>query len=190
MPHNACDPVVAGAQIVSALQTIVARNADPIDRAVVSITQFHAGDADNVIPQTALLGGTARSFPPRCATSSSGASARSRRASARRWGSRSRRPTSAATRRRSTARRKPSCVGGGGAVVGEDKVDRDPAPVMGAEDFAFMLGGAPRQLRLHRQRRRRRGADGPPPTVQLQRRGAAYGASYWSKLVEQVLPVR
>ena len=67
MPHHACDPVVAGAQIVSALQD-VARNADPIDHAVVSITQFHAGDADNVIPQTALLGGTARSFTPRCAT--------------------------------------------------------------------------------------------------------------------------
>lgn len=54
-PHLCADPVVAGAQIVTALQTIVARNCDPIDQAVVSATQFHAGDAFNVIPEAAHL---------------------------------------------------------------------------------------------------------------------------------------
>ena len=64
MPHRCRDPIVAGAQIVMALQTVVARNVDPVAQAVVSITQFHAGEADNVIPQEATLRGTVRSFAP------------------------------------------------------------------------------------------------------------------------------
>ena len=52
----------SGAAIVNALQSIVSRNVDPLESAVVSITQFHAGTADNVIPQTAHLRGTARSL--------------------------------------------------------------------------------------------------------------------------------
>ncbi|KAB2857741.1 MAG: amidohydrolase, partial [Bauldia sp.] len=58
MPHKAVDPIVAGSQLVAALQTIAARTVDPIDSAVVSVTKFHAGDAHNVIPQTAELAGT------------------------------------------------------------------------------------------------------------------------------------
>jgi hippurate hydrolase len=62
MPHRAVDPIVAGSQIVTALQTIVSRSADPIDSLVVSVTKFHAGDAHNVIPSTAEIGGTIRSL--------------------------------------------------------------------------------------------------------------------------------
>src|SRR6185437_3216517 len=61
-PEAGIDPVVVGAQIVSALQTIVSRNVRPTDTAVLSTTKFHAGDAYNVIPQTAVLGGTVRCF--------------------------------------------------------------------------------------------------------------------------------
>ena len=61
-PENAIDPMVAAAHIVTALQTIVARNVDPRDAAVLSITQIHGGDAYNVIPETAVLRGTARAF--------------------------------------------------------------------------------------------------------------------------------
>jgi amidohydrolase len=64
MPQGAIDPVLAGAQIVIALQSIVARNVAPLDSAVVSVTQFHGGDAFNVIPQTVELGGTIRTFKP------------------------------------------------------------------------------------------------------------------------------
>jgi amidohydrolase len=64
MPHGAIDPIFAGAQIVSALQSIVSRNVAPLDSAVVSVTQFHGGDAFNVIPQTVALGGTIRTFKP------------------------------------------------------------------------------------------------------------------------------
>lgn len=61
-PHLGIDPVVCAAHIITALQTIVSRNVDPMDTAVVSATQVHAGDTHNVIPQTAVLTGTMRSF--------------------------------------------------------------------------------------------------------------------------------
>jgi len=61
-PFACADPIVAGSAIVSALQTIVARNIDPLDAAVVSTTQFHGGTADNVIPERIELVGTIRTF--------------------------------------------------------------------------------------------------------------------------------
>ena len=61
-PQENHDPVVAAAHIVTALQSIVARNVNPIDSGVVSVTQVHAGSADNVIPERVVLGGTIRSF--------------------------------------------------------------------------------------------------------------------------------
>ena len=61
-PESGVDPVVIASQIVMAAQTIVSRNIRPRDTAVVSITQIHAGDAYNVIPQTAQIMGTARAF--------------------------------------------------------------------------------------------------------------------------------
>ncbi len=63
-PHLASDPVPAAAQVISALQTIVSRNLDPHATAVVSITQVHAGEAFNVIPDRAVLRGTIRTFDP------------------------------------------------------------------------------------------------------------------------------
>ena len=62
MPHTTVDPIVIGSQIVSALQSVVSRNADPIESLVVSVTKFHAGDAFNVIPGTAELVGTVRTL--------------------------------------------------------------------------------------------------------------------------------
>jgi amidohydrolase len=64
LPHTTVDPIAIGAQVVTALQHIVSRNVDPLDPAVVSVTQFHAGTAFNVIPNTATLAGTFRSFDP------------------------------------------------------------------------------------------------------------------------------
>ncbi len=62
MPHRCVDPIVAGAQIVTALQTIASRNVDPLDSCVVSVTRFEAGSANNVIPQSAWLNGTVRTL--------------------------------------------------------------------------------------------------------------------------------
>ncbi|GGC65753.1 M20 aminoacylase family protein [Chelatococcus reniformis] len=62
MPSLGIDPVTIGAELVQAMQTIVSRNVDPHQPAVVSVTQFHAGSAYNVIPERAHLGGTVRAF--------------------------------------------------------------------------------------------------------------------------------
>jgi hippurate hydrolase len=62
MPHQAVDVVLAGSALVQALQSLVSRNTDPLAAAVVSVTRFHAGHADNVLPETAVLGGTVRTL--------------------------------------------------------------------------------------------------------------------------------
>jgi len=64
-PDACIDPMIAGAAIMQAMQSIVSRNVDPVDNAVVSITTFHAGDAFNVIPQTAEMTGTVRTLDQR-----------------------------------------------------------------------------------------------------------------------------
>lgn len=63
-PENTHDPIIAGIQIGSALQTVVSRNVSGLDTAVLSITMFHAGDAKNVIPPEARLAGTIRTYSP------------------------------------------------------------------------------------------------------------------------------
>ncbi len=64
MPHQATDTVLAGAALVQALQSLVSRDLDPQEAAVVSVTRFQAGFADNVLPESAVLGGTVRCFRP------------------------------------------------------------------------------------------------------------------------------
>ena len=63
-PHISIDSVLVGAQLVTALQSIVSRSVDPLESAVVSMCEFHAGNARNVIPQTAELKGTVRTLTP------------------------------------------------------------------------------------------------------------------------------
>jgi hippurate hydrolase len=63
-PHRSIDPVLIGCQLGTLVQSIVARNVDPLKSAVVSICMFHAGDAFNVIPQSATLVGTVRALEP------------------------------------------------------------------------------------------------------------------------------
>jgi amidohydrolase len=62
LPHNGADPIFAITQLASSLQSIITRNKKPVDTAVLSITQIHAGFATNVIPNDAWLGGTIRTF--------------------------------------------------------------------------------------------------------------------------------
>lgn len=64
LPHQTVDPIAIGAQIVTALQQVVSRTVDPLDPAVLSVTQFIAGTAFNVIPGSAYLAGTVRTFDP------------------------------------------------------------------------------------------------------------------------------
>jgi amidohydrolase len=64
MPHDTIDPIAIGAQVVSALQHVVSRLVDPLDPVVVSVTQFIAGTTHNVVPESAYLAGTVRTFDP------------------------------------------------------------------------------------------------------------------------------
>jgi len=64
-PDKCIDSLLVGAQLVTALQQIVSRNVDPLESAVISICEFHAGNARNVIPQTAILRGTVRTLTPK-----------------------------------------------------------------------------------------------------------------------------
>ena len=64
-PHTCIDSVLVGAELITALQSIVSRSVDPLQSAVISICEFHAGHARNVIPQTAELKGTVRSLTPK-----------------------------------------------------------------------------------------------------------------------------
>jgi amidohydrolase len=64
MPHGTVDPVLAACSIAQAIQTIVSRNVDAAERLVISVTQIHTGSVDNVIPDTAYMNGTVRSFTP------------------------------------------------------------------------------------------------------------------------------
>lgn len=64
MPHQGTDAILAGSALVQALQSLVSRQTDPLDAAVVSVTRFQAGHADNILPERAVLGGTVRSFRP------------------------------------------------------------------------------------------------------------------------------
>src|SRR5437762_439525 len=63
-PHICVDSVLVGSQVINALQSIVSRSIDPLESAVISICEFHAGNARNVIPQTAELHGTIRTLTP------------------------------------------------------------------------------------------------------------------------------
>ena len=64
MPHQTVDVIVAGSALVQGLQTLVSRNTDPLAAAVVSVTRFNAGFTDNILPESAVLGGTVRSLTP------------------------------------------------------------------------------------------------------------------------------
>ena len=97
-PHKAVDTVLIASQIVSALQSIVARNVDPLKSAVVTITMFNAGTAFNIIPETAMLTGTVRTLDPAVRDLSSAGSARSPTTSPAPMAARPKRSTSACIR--------------------------------------------------------------------------------------------
>lgn len=144
MPQHTSDPVVTGAGLVQALQTVVSRNVDPLQPAVLSVTEFHAGDTWNVIPEQAVLRGTVRTFDPTVQDSIEAHLRRLCEGAALAHGAtidvryeRRYPPTvNTAAEARLCARVAEDLVGSG-SVLGETK------PLMAAEDFAFMLREIP-----------------------------------------------
>lgn len=144
MPHNGRDPVFAAMQIGNALQSIITRNKRPIDTAVLSITQIHAGDAVNVIPNDAWLAGTVRTFTTETLdliesrmTKIVEATAQAFDCSATVAFNRNYPPTI------NSAEETRFAVEVMREIVGENNVDAHVDPTMGAEDFAFMLQAKP-----------------------------------------------
>jgi len=143
-PESSVDPVVVAAQLTTALQTIVSRNAPPKETAVVSVTQIHAGNAYNVIPQTARLSGTVRAFSRDVMALVERSMKRIAKGVAESFGARAEVDfrfifaplVNNATEAEFAAR---ICA----EVVGANNVERDPPPNMASEDFSFMLEKVP-----------------------------------------------
>ena len=143
-PHNCIDVVVAGAQIVTALQTIVSRSVDPLESGVVSVARFTAGNTDNILPQSAELEGTVRTLSPavrdlverRFREIVAGIAA----ASGVKFTIDYRRNYPVTV---NPAKQAEFAAGVARDAVGADKVKTDEPPVMGAEDFSFMLEARP-----------------------------------------------
>ena len=186
-PQGTIDPVMIAAQLITALQTIVSRNVDPLLSAVVSVTVMEAGDADNVIPRTARLKGTVRTldsavqdfiqakletFVPQFAASF-GAKASCTYLRGYPVTVNSPRETVFAA---DIARE----------IAGADKVDIDVAPSMGGEDFSFMLEQRPGAYiflgngdssELHTD------------NYDFNDEAIPFGTSYWVRLAERALPL-
>jgi amidohydrolase len=198
-PHRGVDPVMVAVQVAQSWQTIISREKNPLDTAVLSITQIHAGSATNVIPDEAVLIGTVRTFTTgvldlierrmnEIATSvAAGFNA---------------------TIDFSFRRNYPPLVNHAGqtafaieamkAVAGADKVDANVEPTMGAEDFAYMLQAKPGCYVFigNGEGEHRLAGHGLGP---CQLHNASYdfndqllpiGASYWVQLAEMSLPNR
>ena len=189
-PHKTVDPVVVGAHIVLALQTVVSRRTDPLDSAVLSICQFHAGDVSNVIPEVAMLNGTVRTLKPevqdeieRIMHETVALTAQAHGAVARLDYERGYPPVvndADATERVALAGRK---------LLGEDRVIRAKLPGMGGEDFSYMAQKVPGCFVRIGQANGARGSNPVHhPLYDFNDEILPIGASLWASLVEQELP--
>ena len=186
MPHNAVDPVVTSAHIITALQTIVSRNVDPLRSAVVSVTMLEAGHAFNVIPRTARLTGTVRTLDETV-----------RRFTEERLRTISQQIAAAFGATVSIEYRHgyPVTVNSpaeasfaaavASGVVGAERVQADADGTMGGEDFSYMLQERPGAYIFI----------GNGDSSQLHTENYDFnddilpvGVSYWVKLVETALP--
>ena len=190
MPHLARDPIVAAAEIVLSLQTIVSRVIDPLEPAVLSITSIHAGEAFNVIPDKVEMRGTFRTL--------SDATADLIKTEIRRI------CDGVAAAHGMTVEVKPSqtkpypttvnhpretdiAVAAMRAVVGAENVHDGIKPVMGAEDFAFMLNRVPGAYIFMGN------GDSAPvhhPAYDFNDEALPYGVAYWSELARRALAAR
>lgn len=185
-PHCCIDPLLAGAHVVTALQSIVSRNVDPLESGVVSICMFHAGDTQNVIPATAKLTGTARSLQPHIRDLLEKRIIEVTKATAAMFGA----EADVVYKRdypvtRNHERETQFAASVAAAVVGPDKVNTSAPPVMGGEDFSFMLEARPGAFifmgngdsaGLHH------------PAYNFNDDAIPYGVSYWVRLVETAMP--
>ena len=191
MPHLGNDAIIASAQLITALQTIVSRTLNPADPAVVSITQIHAGNTWNALPESVLIRGTFRCFNSDIQKTIADKIAQIVKGICESFEVKAEinfnpeNPGYPVTF--NAVAETELALQAAIAVVGESSVDRQPVPSMGSEDFAFMLqekpgcyiwignGSSENSCLLHN------------PHYDFNDEILATGASYWVKLVEVVL---
>ena len=186
--YDCIDPVLVGSHVVSALQSVVARNVDPLEAAVVSVTIFRAGDAHNVIPQTATLGGTVRTLSEvvrdlcearvkalvETVASAFGATAQVEYSRGY--------PVTCNTPERTTFMASVAAE-----VAGEGAVDVNFPPVMGAEDFSYMLEKRPGAYILLGNGDT---AGVHHPAYDFNDAALPYGVSLWVRMIETGMPTQ
>jgi amidohydrolase len=186
--YDCIDPVLVGSHVVSALQSVVARNVDPLEAAVVSVTIFRAGDAHNVIPQTATLGGTVRTLSEGVRdlcearvkalveTVASAFGATAQVAYSRGY------PVTCNSPEQTTFMASVAAE-----VAGEGAVDVNVPPVMGAEDFSYMLEKRPGAYILLGNGDT---AGVHHPAYDFNDAALPYGVSLWARMIEIGMPTR
>jgi len=144
MPHKSTDSIIAATALVQALQTLVSRNTEPLEPAVLSVTRIHAGHTDNVLPEETVLGGTVRAFSAKQQTLMENGMQRICDGIAATYGvrvdmayNRGYPPTI------NSEQESALCHEVAAQVMGKDNIRTDLRPSMGAEDFAYLLRERP-----------------------------------------------
>jgi amidohydrolase len=190
-PHNGIDPIVVAAAIVTALQSVVARNVDPLENAVLTIGQIGGGNAFNVIPESVQMKGTARWFSPAVGDILEAGVTRVARGVAESFG---------AQADVVFERTYPATVNDPDAttlahraaetVAGALRVSHMDRPTMGGEDFSFMLNAKPGHYIMLGGARTGSDPQLHHPQYDFNDDILPVGASYWATLAEQLLPRR
>ncbi len=185
-PHGCIDPAIIVSQIVQSFQSIVSRNADPIESLVISVTQIHMGDTNNVIPQTAFMDGTVRALKSEirelaekrmtaiCQHIGLANDARVEIDYKRFY------PVTENHPEETTF-----AAGVARQIVGDGNVNDNAPPVMGGEDFSYMLNARPGAFMFVGQGDT---AGLHHPEYDFNDEIIPIGCSYWVKLVETALP--
>lgn len=190
MPHLADDLIVVGAQIVNALQTVVSRTLDPVQQAVVSVTEFLTDGTRNVLPNTVTLKGDTRAFLPAVQDQLETSMARIVEGVCRAHGVQGSfeytREFAATINSEAEAA---AAAGAAAEVLGPGNVVDDCVPIMASEDFGYMLQAKPGCYLLLGN-----GGEGPggcglhSPDYDFNDEILPLGAEIWLKLVEAQLP--
>ena len=144
MPHQCIDPIIVASQVLTALQSISSRNTHPVDSLVISVTQIHAGDAYNIIPDTVKMHGTVRTFLPETRDEIPSKMLKVSEGVCNAMGASCELnyihgyPATVNSITETDISAKAAID-----LVGEDKVVRNPTPSMASEDFSYMLQARP-----------------------------------------------
>jgi hippurate hydrolase len=185
-PHLGIDPILIGSQIVSQLQSIVSRNVDPLESGVVSICVFQAGTTNNVIPQTAKLAGTIRSLTDKVRDQLETRVREIAEGVAALHGGTVRLTyTRGYPVTKNHAEQTAFAQEIASEIAGKDRVNSELPPMMGAEDFSYMLNARPGAFIFVGNGENSAGLH--HPAYDFNDEIIPLGSSYWVRLVEKAL---